>query len=72
MTQQNYCVLCFCLRGGEEHRSLKRSGGLAQLHLKNKSVDVYRNPEAGDRCHCRILDVYISKLPQAAKDSNGS
>ena len=80
----------FCLRGGEEHRSLKlsqfkrtengykytenssknRSGGLAQLHLKNKSVDVYRNPEAGDRCHCRILDVYISKLPQAAKEKD--
>ena len=33
-------------------------------------MDVYRNPEAGDRCHCRILDVYISKLPQAAKEKD--
>ena len=51
--------------------SLKnRSGGLAQLHLKNKCVEIYRNLEAGDRCHCRILDLYISKLPSEAKDKD--
>ena len=52
----------------EEENKLWESG--TQLHLKNKSVDVYRNPEAGDRCHCRNLDVYISKLPQAAKEKD--
>ena len=77
----------FCLRGGEEHRSLKlsqfertengykytenssknHSGGLAQLHLKNKSVDVYRNPEAGDRCHCWILDIHIRNYHKQQK-----
>ena len=53
-----------------ENASKNRSGGLAQLHLKNKSIEIYRNPEAGDRCHCRILDLYISKLPSEAKDKD--
>ena len=53
-----------------ENSSKNRSGGLAQLHLKNKCVEIYRNPEAGDRCHCRILDLYISKLPSEAKDKD--
>ena len=39
---------------------------MAQLHVKNKSVEIHKNPEAGDRCHCRLLDLYIGKLlPEA-------
>ena len=76
----------FCLRGGNEHRDLKLSQlstlrmvtdtqkmhqkMLAQLHVKKKCVDIFRNPEAGDRCHCRVLDLYISKLPSEAKDKD--
>ena len=53
-----------------ENASKNRSGGLAQLHVKNKCVEIFRNPEAGDRCHCRVLDLYISKLPSEAKDKD--
>ena len=72
----------FCLRGGEEHRSLKlsqlkktphgyvytenasknRQGRLGQVRLKIRA-----NEDAGERCHCRLLDMYISKLPSEAK-----
>ena len=34
-----------------ENSSKNCSGGLAQFHLKNKSVDVSRNPDAGDSRH---------------------
>ena len=80
----------FCLRGGEEHRSLKlsqftrnedcyiytenvsknRAGGLAQLKLENKSVRIVRNPDAGNRCHCKLMDLYLSKLPTTAREND--
>jgi hypothetical protein len=40
---------------------------LAQLHIKNKSVEIHENPEAGDRC---LLDLYISKLPPEAVEKD--
>ena len=46
-----------------ENASKNLSGGLAQLHVKNKSVEIRENPEAGDCYHCHLLDLYISKLP---------
>ena len=49
-----------------ENASKNRSGGLAQLRVKNKAVDILENPEAGNRCHCRLLDLYIEKLPSEA------
>ena len=68
----------FCLRGGIEHReyrytehaSKKRAGGLAQLKLKNKSVFIAEVPEAGERCHCSLLDKYVSKLPKKAIEAD--
>ena len=88
-----FCVSkAFCLRGREEHRSLKvsqfkrkyspdsyiytehgsknRNGGLSHIFLKNKLVPVFANPEAGDRCVVKILDVYISKLPSRAREED--
>ena len=79
-----------CLRGGQEHRSLKlsqftrnedcyiytekvsknRAGGLAQLKLGNKSVRIVRNPDAGNRCHCKLMDLYLSKLPTTAREND--
>lgn len=53
-----------------ENASKNRSGGLAQLHIKNKSVEIHENPEAGNRCHCRLLDLYISKLPTEAVEKD--
>ena len=80
----------FCLRGGDEHRSLKlsqfkrtqngyiytenasknRQGGLGQLNLRNKTVEICDSRDAGDRCHCKMLDLYISKLPAEAKSKD--
>ena len=53
-----------------ENASKNRSGGLAQLRVKNKAVDIRENPEAGDRCHCRLLDLYIEKLPPEAVEKD--
>ena len=80
----------FCLRGGEEHRSLKlsqftktqngyvytenasknRQGGISQVRLKNKRVEIRENIDAGERCHCRLLDLYIRKMPEDAKSKD--
>ena len=50
-----------------ENSSKNRQGGISQLKLKNKCVEIVENKEAGDRCHCKLLDAYISKLPEEAK-----
>ena len=77
----------FSLRGGKEHRELKRSqliregdhwkyiehgsksfrGGMGDLHRENKVVRQY--PIAcKERCHVRLLDLYVSKLPEGTND----
>lgn len=33
-------------------------------------VQINANPQAGDRCHCKLLDLYISKLPAEAKEKD--
>ena len=50
-----------------ENASKNRAGGLAQLRVENKCVQVLRNEDAGAHCHCHLLDVYMSKLPAEAK-----
>ena len=48
--------------------SLKnRQGGISQLTLKNNCIEIVQNKEAGDHYHCKLLDAYISKLPEKAK-----
>ena len=49
-----------------ELASKNRAGGLAQLRVKNKSVSIFAVPEAGNRCHVFLLDLYITKLPKQA------
>ena len=83
-----YVGKVYCIRGGEEQRSLKpsqfvrshepdcytyiehgsktRSGGLAQLHIENKRVPCYANPENEPRCLVFLLDLYLAKLPRYA------
>ena len=39
---------------------------MAQLRVKNKSVSIFAVPEAGNRCHVFLLDLYITKLPKQA------
>ena len=83
----------FCLRVGEEHRSLTPSqlireppdtsktvvsytyiergsknnknnpGGLSHLRAENKRVTQDALPQLGDKCHCRLLDLYRARLP---------
>ena len=36
--------------------------------MKNKRVEIIENPDAGIRCHCGLLDLYNSKLPEEAKE----
>ena len=75
----------FCLRGGEEHRSLKlsqfkrhtvpithyeyvenfsknRPGGFILMNLETPIF-----PCESERCHVKLLDKYISKLPDEVK-----
>ena len=53
-----------------ENASRNRPGGLAQLRLENKTVPIYVNLDAGERCHVSLLDKYISKLPAETVKSN--
>ena len=43
-----------------------RSGGLAQLRVENKIIPSYVVPDAGERCHVVLLDLYFSKIPSEA------
>ena len=49
-----------------ENGSKNRSGGLWQLQVENKVVPIFANGDLGVRCHVRLLDEYISKLPPKA------
>ena len=51
----------------EENSSKNRQGGWAQMRIEKKSVPMYANPEAGDRCHVKILDLYFNRLSEEAK-----
>ncbi len=53
-----------------ENASKNRAGGLGQLKLQNKTVFITAVPEAGERCHCYLLDLYISKLPRKAIEAD--
>ncbi len=48
-----------------EHGSKNRPGGRHQLNLENKTVVQYARPEVGERCHVYLLQLYLSKLPEA-------
>ena len=53
-----------------ENSSKNRAGGLAQLRLEHKTVPIYSVPSAGERCHVRLLDLYLSKLSASAKEKD--
>ena len=53
-----------------ENSSKNRAGGIAQLKLKNKTVKIVANSDAGERCHDYLLDKYISHLPDKAKEED--
>ena len=48
-----------------KHGSRNFCGGLADLRRQeNKVVQQFVCPTAGDHCHVRLLDLYVSKLGQ--------
>ena len=53
-----------------EHGSKNRNGGFYQLGVQNKCVPIYRNKEAGERCLVYLLNLYIAKLPDEAKEAD--
>ena len=53
-----------------EHGSKNRNSGFFQLHVDNKEVSIFKNPSAGQRCLVSLLDVYLSKLREKAKEAD--
>lgn len=51
-----------------ENGSKNRSGGFMELHVENKVVPIYANQHCPDRCHVRLLDEYLSKVPEKARE----
>ena len=51
-----------------EEGSKNNPGGLADVRMQrpNKIVPIYATPTAGNRCHVKILDLYLSKIPPEA------
>ena len=51
-----------------ENGSKKRSCGLYECRVENKSVVLMASPAVGNRCHVHLLDKYLSKLhPKACE-----
>lgn len=50
--------------------SKNQNGSFKQLHVNSKVVPVFPCPEAGQRCPMYLLDLYISKLPEEAKQND--
>ena len=50
-----------------EKSSKNKQGGLKQLRLEHKVLNITANKTAGERCPVFILDKYISKLPEKTK-----
>ena len=53
-----------------ENVAKNRNGSFKQLHVKGKVVPLYSCPEAEERCPVNILDNYIQKRPQYAKEND--
>ena len=53
-----------------EHGSKNCTGGFFQLDVENKNVTIHRSESSGERCLETLLDLYFSKLPQAAFDQD--
>ena len=58
-------VKCLVYR---EHGSKNHQGLTHQVHLNNKIVHHYADNSLGDRCFVHLFELYVSKLPAAAKE----
>ncbi len=74
--QEHRCLKLSQLQRGDgkyiyhENVSKNRNGSFRQLHLSAKVVPVFASVEAGERCPVLILDRYIRRLPQEARDKD--
>ena len=53
-----------------ENASKNKQGGLKQLKMDHKVVEIVTNPVVKERCPVYILDLYFSKLPSKAKEND--
>ena len=53
-----------------ENGSKSFRGGIADLRRENKVVLQFPNENSPSRCHVKLLDWYIEKLPAAAKSKD--
>ena len=53
-----------------ENASKNKQGGIRQMRLQHKVVNIVANPSVKEKCTVFLLDHYISKLPQEAKDKD--
>jgi hypothetical protein len=53
-----------------ENGSKNRSGGIADFQVPNNVVTIQMNMHNPERCHVRILDAYISRVPESARQSD--
>jgi hypothetical protein len=53
-----------------ENTSKNRNWSIKQLHIRKKVVPIYSCPQAGDQCPVSLLDKYISRLPEEAKEKD--
>ena len=63
VTVDGKSVICYTYT---EFGSKNRQGGFGTLNMHNKIVKQYENANP-DRCHVRILDKYLSLLPEGGK-----
>ena len=49
-----------------ETGSKNRKGTFTGKYIPTKVVPIHGSKEAGKRCHVRVLDVYLSKIPKLA------
>jgi len=50
----------------QEFGSKNRQGNFSSLNLHNKIIRQHQNATNPERCHVRILDKYLSKIPKEA------
>ena len=59
-----------CINVYTEHRSKNRKGVVYQVHLDNKIVTYYADPSCGKKCFVYLMELYISKLSDKAKEKD--
>ena len=46
-----------------EHGSKNRNGGLFQLYVDNKIVEIHESKDTGEQCFVYLLNLFLAKIP---------